>query len=275
MRPANNSLFHLASSFRMQPQLYTTRQHCTTDVRRLHCGAEPATLFHVKPIDVKLAPSILSADFARLGEQVREAEAGGADYIHVDVMDGHFVPHITLGPEIIDAVNRSTSLPLDVHLMVEHPESYFEGFVAAGADILTIHYEAVPHLHRQLTTIRDLGARAGLAINPATPIYAVEEALPFIDLLLVMSVNPGFGGQSFIPTSLPKLRRLRRMIDERRYHIELEVDGGIGPDTAEQVVAAGARVLVAGSAVYGGGSVAENIAAIRDAAHVGLSRGAL
>lgn len=224
---------------------------------------------------VKIAPSILSSDFARLGEQVREAEAGGADYIHVDVMDGHFVPNITLGPVITEAVNRSTNLPLDVHLMIEQPERYIHDFVEAGADILTIHCEIVPHLHRQVTAIREAGARAGVAINPGTSLSQVEEVLPYIDLVLIMSVNPGFGGQSFIPTSVDKVRRLRRMIDDRQLDIELEIDGGIDPHTAPDVVAAGARVLVAGSAVYGKGSVADNIRALREASDAGFARFAL
>ncbi len=232
-------------------------------------------VFHVKQNDVKIAPSILSADFSRLGEQVREAEDGGADYIHVDVMDGHYVPNITLGPAITAAVRRSTSLPLDVHLMVEYPERYFTDFVSAGADILTIHAEVVPHLHRQVHAIKEAGARAGVSLNPSTPLVALEEVLSYVDLVLVMSVNPGFGGQSFIPTSVEKVRRLRKMIDERGLQIELEIDGGIGPDTAPDVVDAGARVLVAGSAVYGKGSVSENIRALQEAVFAGLSRNML
>jgi ribulose-phosphate 3-epimerase len=221
---------------------------------------------------VKLAPSILSADFARLGEQVREAEAAGADYIHVDVMDGHFVPNITLGPLVTEAVKRSTSLPLDVHLMIEAPERYIHDFLHAGADILTIHQEVAPHLHRQLAAIREAGARAGVAINPSTPVALLQEVLPYADLVLVMSVNPGFGGQSFIPGSLRKVQELRRLAAEQRLDVEIEIDGGIGPDTAPDAVAAGARVLVAGSAVYGEGSVAENLAALRAAALKGAAR---
>lgn len=226
----------------------------------------------MKQSELKIAPSILSADFTRLGEQVRQAEEAGADYIHVDVMDGQFVPNITLGPMVTAAVRRSTSLPLDVHLMINAPERYFADFVAAGASIITIHYEVAPHLHRQVTAIREAGARAGVAINPATPLAVLDEVLPYVDLVLVMSVNPGFGGQSFIPTSTAKVARLRRMIDERRLDVELEIDGGITPDTAPDVVAAGARVLVAGSAVYGQSSVAQNVTALRDAAQAGLSR---
>lgn len=229
----------------------------------------------MKQTEVKVAPSILSSDFARLGEQVREAEEAGADYIHVDVMDGHFVPNITLGPVVTEAVRRSTSLPLDVHLMIEQPERYIEDFVSAGASILTIHCEVVPHLHRQVAAIREAGARAGVAINPATPLAMVEEILPYVDLVLVMSVNPGFGGQRFIPTSVDKVRRLRAMLAERRLGPEIEIDGGIDPDTAPDVVEAGARVLVAGSAIFGHGSVRENLARLREAAYSGLARHAL
>ncbi len=221
---------------------------------------------------LKIAPSILSADFTRLGEQVQEAEAAGADYIHYDVMDGHFVPNISMGPYIAEAVKRSTSLPLDVHLMIEDPDRYIPDFVSAGADIITVHYEAVVHLHRTVMRIRDLGAKAGVAINPSTPPFMLDEILPFVNLILVMSVNPGFGGQHFIPTSLQKLKRLRMMIDDRRYDIELEVDGGIDPNTAEPVAASGARVLVAGSAIFGQGSIEENIRAIRESAERGLAR---
>ena len=218
---------------------------------------------------LKIAPSILSADFTRLGEQVREAEAAGADYIHVDVMDGHYVPNITLGPLLTEAVRRSTTLPLDVHLMIEHPERYVESFVRAGASILTVHYEAVTHLNRQVAAIREAGARAGVSINPSTPVSLLEEILPYVDLVLIMSVNPGFGGQSFIPTSVDKVRKLRAMLDERGLDAEIEIDGGIAPDTAGRVVAAGAQVLVAGSAIYGRGSVAENLARLRRAAEEG------
>lgn len=228
-----------------------------------------------QPHTIKIAPSILSADFTRLGEQVRQAVAGGADYVHVDVMDGHYVPNITLGPLVAAAVRRSTELPLDVHLMIERPDRYIEDFVSAGASIVTVHQEAVVHLHRTIAAIHDVGARAGVALNPATPLNTLDEILPYLDLVLVMSVNPGFGGQSFIPTSLDKVRRLRRMINERGLDVELEIDGGIGSDTVADVVAAGATVLVAGSAVYGEGDVAENIHALRTQAHVGLARSAL
>ena len=219
-------------------------------------------------MSVKISPSILSADFARLAESVAEAEAGGADWIHVDVMDGRFVPNITIGVPVVAALRKVTELPLDVHLMIEAPERFVDAFADAGADWLTVHQEASVHLHRTLQAIRNRGVRAGVSLNPATPLTAIEEALPYLDMVLVMSVNPGFGGQSFIPTSTDKVRRLRRRLDEAGLgEVEIEVDGGIGPDTAGEIAAAGATVLVAGAAVYrGAGSVAENIAAIRAAA---------
>ncbi len=217
--------------------------------------------------DVKIAPSILSADFARLGEQIREAEAAGADWIHVDVMDGHFVPNLTIGPVVAAAVRRSTDLPLDAHLMIEGPERFLSAFAEAGIASLTIHVETCPHLHRTVQQIRELGMRAGAAVNPATPVASLEEILPFLDLVLVMSVNPGFAAQSFIPTALAKIRRVREMVDAAGLpEVEIQVDGGIGPDTARAVVEAGASVLVAGSAVFNRtGSVADNLRAIREA----------
>ncbi len=215
---------------------------------------------------VKIAPSILSADFARLGEQIREVEDAGAEWVHVDVMDGHFVPNLTIGPLIAAAARRSTRLPLDTHLMIEAPERYLEAFVAAGVDQLTVHLETCRHLHRTVQQIRELGARAGVAINPATPVEALAEIVPYVDVVLVMSVNPGFGGQSYIPTSTAKVARVRRLLDESGGGVELEVDGGIGPANAAEVVRAGATALVAGSAVYNReGSVAANLAALRDA----------
>ncbi len=217
---------------------------------------------------VKIAPSILSADFTRLGEHIREAEEAGADWIHVDVMDGHFVPNLTIGPLIAAAARRATRLPVDVHLMIEHPERYLAAFARAGADYLTVHVETCPHLHRTVQQIRELGARPGVTLNPATPVDSLAEILPYVDLVLVMSVNPGFGGQSYIPTSTAKIARIRRMLDERGLgHVELEVDGGVAPDTIAEVVGAGATVVVAGSAVYNDrASVAENVRALREAA---------
>ena len=214
---------------------------------------------------VKIAPSILSADFARLGEQVAEAEAAGADYIHIDVMDGHFVPNITVGPLVVEAVRRTTRLPLDVHLMIEAPERYIARFAEAGADIITVHVEACPHLHRVVQQIKGLGVQAGVSLNPATPLASLEEILGDVDLVLVMTVNPGFGGQEFIAGMLSKIRRLRRRLDERELKCELEVDGGINAETAPEVVAAGANVLVAGQAIFGAEEgVAEAMRRIRE-----------
>lgn len=211
-----------------------------------------------------LIPSILSADFARLGQQVEEAQAAGADRIQVDVMDGRFVPNITVGPLAVEAVRRHTSLPIEAHLMIVEPERYVEDFARAGADLIIIHQEASPHLNRTIQQIRALGKRVGVAINPATPLVMLQEVLNDIDLALCMTVNPGFGGQRFIPATLPKIERLRAMIQQHGATCDLEVDGGIAPDTAPQVVRAGANALVAGSAVYGAPSgVAAGIAALR------------
>jgi ribulose-phosphate 3-epimerase len=213
---------------------------------------------------IKIAPSILSADFARLGEQVAEAEAAGADYIHVDVMDGHFVPNLTVGPVVVKALRPRTSLPLDVHLMVTEPERVIADFAEAGADILTLHAEATPHLHRAVQAIKKRGLKAGVSLNPSTPVSAVEEILPSLDLLLIMTVNPGFGGQSFIDAVLPKIEKLRRLLDEGGHNAELEVDGGVNEATAQSVVRAGGRVLVAGSAIFNRReSVAEAVARLR------------
>jgi ribulose-phosphate 3-epimerase len=224
-------------------------------------------------VSVKLAPSILSADFARLADAVAEAEAGGADWIHVDVMDGHFVPNITIGPPVVAALRKVTELPLDVHLMIETPDRLLDAFAAAGANLITVHQEACVHLHRTVERIRELGVRPGVSVNPATPVSTLHEILPFVDLVLVMSVNPGFGGQRFIPTSTAKLSAVRRELEERHlWSVELEVDGGIGPDTVGDAVAAGATVLVAGAAVFNRQqSVAENLAALRRAAEVETS----
>ena len=199
---------------------------------------------------VKLAPSVLSADFARLGEQVIEATKGGADYIHIDVMDGCFVPNITIGAPVVASIRHLTSLPLDVHLMIAHPEQYISDFVNSGADIVTVHIEACPHLHRIIESIKETGRKAGVALNPATSLNSIEEILPYVDLILIMSVNPGFGGQSFIPQTLSKITRLRKMLDERKLEAELEVDGGITADNAPDIVKAGSTVLVAGASVF-------------------------
>jgi ribulose-phosphate 3-epimerase len=218
---------------------------------------------------LKLAPSILSADFSQLGAQVSEAIAAGAAHIHVDVMDGHFVPNITIGPLIVKALKPlavQTGTLLDVHLMIEKPERYLADFAGAGADILTVHVETCPHLHRTVQMIRELGVRPGVTLNPATSLTTLENILPDVDLVLIMSVNPGFGGQSFIPGSLDKIRRLRQMLDEIGSTADLEVDGGIKTHNAAEIVAAGATVLVVGSAIFGGpNSIAENMAAFQAA----------
>ena len=215
---------------------------------------------------VVIAPSILSADFARLGDDIRAVEEGGADWIHVDVMDGHFVPNITLGPAITAASNRSTDLPLDVHLMIENPDRYVSDFVEAGADWLTVHWEACTHLHRVVQQIREAGARPGVALNPATPVDVVADILGDLDLLLIMTVNPGFGGQAFIEASYGRIERARELIDRSGREVRLEVDGGASAANARRLVDAGADALVAGSAVYGHpGGAAEGVRAIRDA----------
>lgn len=213
---------------------------------------------------VMIEASILSADAARLGEQAREAEAAGCEAVQVDVMDGHFVPNITFGPGVVKAVRSHISVALDVHLMIYRPEQYLQAFVDAGADRLIVHQEACVHLHRVLQSIRDLGIESGVSINPATPLNVLEEVLDMTDFIQLMTVNPGFGGQTFIASQLDKIRRLRRMLDEGGFEIPIAVDGGIDTRTAPQVVSAGATVLVAGSSVYGkGATVAENVAALR------------
>ena len=214
---------------------------------------------------VEIAPSILSADFTRLGEEVAAVERGGASVIHVDVMDGHFVPNITVGLPVVRALKQATQLPLDTHLMITEPGIYAEQFVEAGAAMVSVHVEADPHLNRTLTGIRKKGALAGVAINPATPLVALEEALPFADYVLLMSVNPGFGGQKFIQTSLDKVRRLRRMIDERGLKTRIEIDGGIDRHNIAAIAAAGAEIIVAGSAVFNESDPAQAVRELREA----------
>jgi ribulose-phosphate 3-epimerase len=216
---------------------------------------------------IKLAPSILSADFAQLGAQVAAVEQAGADRLHVDVMDGHFVPNITIGPVVVRSLRGVTKLPLECHLMIEEPDRYIEAFAEAGADIITVHQECGVHLHRTIQRIKTLKKRAGVAINPATPASTLEEIIGDLDLILVMSVNPGFGGQAFIASVLPKIERVRALIDRVRPACELEVDGGVDPKTAPSVVQAGARVLVAGSAVF---AVAGGIAAAMARLHASV-----
>jgi ribulose-phosphate 3-epimerase len=211
----------------------------------------------------KIAPSILSADFARLGDEVRAVAAGGADYIHIDVMDGHFVPNITIGPLVVEAVKKVTQLPLDVHLMIANPDLYIADFARAGADIIVVHAEATHHLHRTVQLIKSLGKRAGVSLNPATPLNCLDYVLEDLDLVLLMTVNPGFGGQSFIEACLPKIHALRGMLDKRGLDTELEVDGGVKTDNIDRISHAGANVFVAGSAVFGSSNYAATISELK------------
>ncbi len=210
-----------------------------------------------------IAPSILSADFTRLGEEISAVAKAGADVIHIDVMDGHFVPNITIGPLVVKAVRRITDLPLDVHLMIENADAYLDDFAKAGADWITVHVETGYHLHRTIHRIKELGKKAGAVLNPATPLTSLEEILPDLDLVMLMTVNPGFGGQSFIESSLAKIRQLKRMIDDRGLSVGIEVDGGVSPKTIGAIAAAGANIFVAGSAVFGQDDYAKVIAELK------------
>jgi ribulose-phosphate 3-epimerase len=215
---------------------------------------------------IRLAPSILAADFANLGADIAAATRGGADQIHVDVMDGHFVPNITIGVPVVKSLRKATSLPLDVHLMIMQPDRYLEAFVDAGANMVSVHVEVLPHLHRTVTQIKKLGAKAGVVLNPSTPVSALEEIAPDVDFVLVMSVNPGFGGQVFIPASVKKIRNVRALLDRAGNKAPIEVDGGIDLTTVTSVVEAGAEWLVAGHAIFGGGNAETAAAAIKDKA---------
>src|SRR5210317_1555908 len=215
---------------------------------------------------IKIAPSILSADFSRLAEEVQAVDRAGADYIHIDVMDGHFVPNITIGPLVVAALRKVTDKPLDVHLMIENPDLYIAEFAKAGADIITVHQEAVPHLHRTVQLIKSLGKKAGVSLNPATPVETLDVILDDLDLVLVMSVNPGFGGQSFIPSALDKIKALRQRISQRGLATELEVDGGVKVENIAEIATAGADVFVAGSAVFNANDYAATITALRERA---------
>lgn len=217
---------------------------------------------------IQIAPSILSADFTRLGEEIRAVEAGGAGVLHVDVMDGKFVPSITIGLPVVKSIAKIAKIPLDCHLMIEEPSRYAVQFVEAGAAMVSVHVEADPHLHRTLSAIREAGGKAGIAINPATSLVSLEEALPFADFILIMSVNPGFGGQKFIHTALEKVRRLKKMIDDRGLNTKIEIDGGIDETNIAKVVDAGAEIIVAGSAVYGKGEPSRAVQELLDATTV-------
>lgn len=222
--------------------------------------------------DLMIAPSILSADFSRLGDEVRAVAAAGADVIHIDVMDGHFVPNITIGPLVVEAVRRVTDLPLDVHLMIENPDRYLEDFAAAGADWITVHVETCPHLHRTIGRIKELGKKAGAVLNPSTPVNTLDCILGDLDLVMLMSVNPGFGGQSFIPGVLDKILRLRQRLEELNHAAGIEIDGGVGPATIGEVSAAGANIFVAGSAVFGQGDYGRVIGELRKRALQGSAK---
>ena len=227
--------------------------------------------YSLDPVLIDLAPSILSADFGHLAQAVERATAGGASVVHVDVMDGHFVPNITIGPPVVKSLRRATQLPLDCHLMIENPDQYIPGFADAGADWISVHQEACWHLNRTLSHIKDHGCRAGVVINPATPVETLSEVLDIVDYVLVMSVNPGFGGQKFIPGALHKIRRLAEIRAARGYSYRIEVDGGVAMETVADVVRAGAEILVAGNAVFGKGDAAENAAALLEAARSAAS----
>lgn len=212
---------------------------------------------------IKIAPSVLSADFSRLGQEVVDAKEAGADMIHIDVMDGSFVPNLTVGPLVVEAINRVTDLPLDVHLMIEEPDRYIGDFVKAGANIITVHYEAARHLHRTVNWIRESGVKAGVSLNPATPLFSLDFILPEIDTVLLMSVNPGFGGQSFIPRTLTKIRQLKEIIQEEGYKVEIEVDGGVNVNNAAEIAQTGANILVMGSGFFNSKNYKAVIEAVR------------
>lgn len=212
---------------------------------------------------IKIAPSILAADFSRLGEEIKAVERAGVDYIHIDVMDGHFVPNITVGPRVVETLAKLTSLPLDVHLMVNNPDNFLASFLSAGAKILTVHLETCPHLHRTIMEIKKWGGRAGVSLNPTTPLCLLEPALEYIDLVLIMTVNPGFGGQEFIPSLLPKIAQARKLIDDKKLSVELEVDGGIKVSNIGAVAKAGANVIVSGSGIFGTPDYQKTVAEMR------------
>lgn len=212
---------------------------------------------------IKIAPSILSADFSRLAEEVKRVEEGGADLLHIDVMDGHFVPNITIGPLVVASLQGKTKLPFDVHLMIENPDNYIDAFYKAGAQIINVHAEATVHLHRTIQNIKEKGIKAGVSLNPATPLSFIEYILDEVDMVLLMSVNPGFGGQAFIKGVLPKIEKLKAMIEERGLKVDIQVDGGVNKETAPLVIEAGANILVAGSAVYGSNNIKEAISCLR------------